>query len=169
MKQFLYRFAFFILSICPFSCKKNSSQPSLVGNWTFGSANYSSYRNDTLLNTVNYTNCHCSIQFNKNGTFVDYYNVAGSYPTDTTSGNYSISGETINFQVTTDRGYLKGLVIPTPVAIFFGGQLDERNVATNFDQITQLSSNSFSVHAIVTSTPTYSNIYKVVVDETYFR
>lgn len=147
----------------------DTPQALIVGKWTLQNASFTSYRNDTLIGTGTYDNCNCSVQFNKNGTFSDLYNVAGSYPSDTTIGNYSINDNTLSLITSSDHGYVSGVLIPTPVAYFAGGQLDKRNLATNLDQITQLTASTLSVHATVTSIPVGSDVYKAVIDETYTR
>ena len=172
MRKLLFLMAFAFLSFCLFTCKKNNTntpQALIAGKWTLQNASYTMYRNDTLLDNENYTNCTCSIQFNNNGSFSDFYNVTGSFGADTTSGNYRIVGKTITFSITSDRGHWHGLIIPTPVAFFVGGELDAYNLATNSDQITQLTTSNLSVHAVVTSTPSESGVYKAIIDEKYTR
>ena len=174
MRKSLIYTALVIPLFCFIACKKdNNNQPQtlIVGKWNFLNESFTLYRNDTLVNNGSFSNstCTCSIQFNNDGTYSDFYTVTGMSHGDTTSGNYAITGKIINFSITNDRGYLRGIIIPTPAAFFIGGQLDELNMATNSDQITQLTSANLSVHAVVTSTPSASGVYKAVIDETYTR
>lgn len=170
----MYKFskpAIFIFLLCAcIACKKNSNdegQISILGKWNLQKVTMAQYVNGQLLPEPTLLPETNSILFNANNTFTDIYYSAAA--TDTTQGQYSLSGKTIvfsNYQSKYSGGPF-GVIRPSPLPLFSdSGPTDGLSISI---QIIDLSASSLIVHTELIDQATLGSAYKEVLDEYYSK
>jgi hypothetical protein len=164
----------FVISSFVVACKKDNSTKALIaGRWNLQHVDVGYYRNDTLGLTETLTTSASFInyvQFNNNGTFADgYINDVNVTLTDTTTGNYSLSGNTIKFSGAQSTVF--GQVDVTPFPVFYLGAY----VSTIADsaEVKQISSSNLVIQGQIIGPQYYNdgifNVNKQVYTQYYSR